>query len=76
MSYTEWRVIQRFPEYEVNNRAEVRNIKSGHILRLIFDPKDKTAGLKVGVRKDGKRYHEPARVLRDEAFGKAISDAN
>lgn len=69
MSYTEWRVIEEFPEYEVNNRAEVRNIKSGHILRLIFDPKDKQSGLKVGVRKDGQRYHMPARQLRDEAFG-------
>jgi hypothetical protein len=70
MSETEWRVIERFPEYEVNNRAEVRNIKSGHVLRLIFDPKDKQAGLKVGVRKDGKRIHIPARKLRDETFEK------
>jgi hypothetical protein len=65
-----WRVIERFPDYEVNEVAEVRNIKSGHKLRLIYDPYDKKAGLKVGVRKDGQRYHMPARWLRDEAFKK------
>jgi len=66
----EWKVIERFPDYEVNQKAEVRNIRSGHILRLIYDPKDKQAGLKVGLRKDGKRHAVPARMLRDETFNK------
>lgn len=34
----EWRVIERYPKYEVSNYGRIRNIKTGRILQQAFNP--------------------------------------
>jgi len=66
----EWVTIPEHPKYEINKKGIVRNIESGHILHMQYDPKDKKAGLKVGVRVDGKRVHIAPRAIANRLFPK------
>ena len=58
---SKWKTIPEFPEYEANAKGIVRNIKSGHVLRQIYDPTLKKEGHSnvyvVGMRQGGKRIH-------------------
>ena len=63
-----WLTIPEHPKYEINKKGIVRNIESGHILHMQYDPKDKQAGLKVGVRVDGKRVHIAPRAIAKRLF--------
>ena len=60
----EWKQIKDF-QYEVSNEGEIRNMKTG---RLLKGSLDSSGYLQVEFRKDGKRYIFSKHRLVAEAF--------
>lgn len=63
--YEEWKIISRFPKYEVSNRGRVRKIKTNKILFL----KNHSSGYKqVTIQESNKKYYLYVHRLVAEAF--------
>jgi hypothetical protein len=61
----QWRPVDGFPGYSVSNLGNVRNDKSGRILRL---NENQFGLLQVGMMRDGTQYHRSVPLLVAKAF--------
>lgn len=67
----EWKKIDEFPNYQINNYGQIQRIKSAsgtRIGRVLIPKKDKYGYLQVGLWKDGKKYFRKVHRLILENF--------
>lgn len=63
---TIWRTVPEAPVYSVNNRGDIRNRRTGRILRPTSNGR---GGLKVNLRDAGQTITRSPEALRKQVFG-------
>lgn len=59
----DWRVVEDFPQYEINKDGDVRKSKNRKLLNTSDGHRQR-----IRVRSDGFKLSVPVRYIRNEAF--------
>lgn len=55
----QWQILPEFPHYMINEKGDVRNTETGHLLKATSS----SGQLSVIIRRDGETYHRGVRGL-------------